>query len=61
MSHINFNTVPARLTTLLNSSVNFKFYRVIGNLTMIKTNGCFVSHAQRSIDHRFELCKKRKY
>ena len=45
----------------LNSSVNFKSYLVIGNLTMIKTNCYNVSQTQRPIDDRFEFCKKRKY
>ena len=45
----------------LNSSVNFKSYLVIGNLTMIKTNCYNVSHTQRPIDDRFEFCKKREY
>ena len=46
----------------LNSSVKFKSYLVIGNLTMIKTNCYNVSQTQfRPIDDRFEFCKKRKY
>ncbi len=44
----------------LNSSVNFKSFLVIGNLTMIKTNCYNVSHTQRPIDDSFEFCKKRK-
>ncbi len=44
-----------------NSSVNFKSYLVIGNLTMIKTDCYNVSHTQRPIHDRFEFCKKRKY
>ena len=39
----------------LNSSVNFKSYLVIGNLTIIKTNCYNVSHTQRPIDDRFEF------
>ena len=45
----------------LNSSVNFKSYLVIGNLTIIKTYCYNVSQTQRPIDDRFEFCKKRKY
>jgi hypothetical protein len=41
----------------LNSSVNFKSYLVIGNLTMIETNCHNVSQTQfeRLIDDRFEI------
>ena len=45
--YFQFNSIYSRSN--LNSSVNFKSYLVIGNLTMIKTNCYNVSHTQRPL------------